>query len=56
MFVSRTRGQDNSPGIPARWMTASAPWQAAVTDPSPVTDGYQVTHLFISHFGAYPPF
>ena len=38
MFSSLMRSQDASPGIPARWMTASAPWQAAVMASRSVTD------------------
>src|SRR5580693_4732167 len=40
MLVSRMRGQDASPGIPARWMTASAPWQAAVIASRSVTEAW----------------
>src|SRR5580704_9988047 len=40
MLSSRMRGQDASPGIPARWMTASAPWQAAVMASRSVTDAW----------------
>ena len=37
------RGQDASPGIPARWMTASAPWQAAVMASRSVTDAWMAS-------------
>jgi hypothetical protein len=40
MFTSRMRGQGASPGIPARWMTASAPWQAAVMMSTSATDAW----------------
>ena len=40
MLVSRMRGHDASPGIPARWMTAPAPWQAAVIASRSVTDAW----------------
>src|ERR1700722_16375959 len=40
MLVSRIRGHDASPGIPARWMTAPAPWQAAVIASRSVTDAW----------------
>src|ERR1700727_3916515 len=40
MFSSLIRSQDASPGIPARWMTASAPWQAAVMASRSVTDAW----------------
>ena len=38
MFSSLMRSHDASPGMPARWMTASAPWQAAVIASMSVTD------------------
>ena len=38
MLVSWMRGQGASPGIPARWMTASAPRHAAVMASRSVTD------------------
>ena len=37
------RSQDSSPGIPARWMTASAPWQAAVMASMSVTDAWMAS-------------
>ena len=37
------RSQDASPGIPARWMTASAPWQAAVMASMSVTDAWMAS-------------
>ena len=37
------RGQDASPGIPARWMTASAPWHAAVMASRSVTDAWMAS-------------
>src|SRR5580704_13484476 len=37
------RGQDASPGIPARWMTAAAPWQAAVIASRSVTEAWIVS-------------
>ena len=37
------RGQDASPGIPARWMTASAPWQAAVMASMSVTEAWMAS-------------
>src|SRR5689334_13217598 len=40
MFSSLIRSQDASPGIPARWMTASAPWQASVMASRSVTDAW----------------
>src|SRR5580698_7329554 len=43
MLVSRMRGQDASPGIPARWMTAAAPWQAAVIASRSVTEAWIVS-------------
>src|SRR5271166_6563908 len=43
MLRSRMRRQDASPGIPARWMTASAPWQAAVMASMSVTDAWMAS-------------
>src|SRR5512142_3085694 len=43
MFSSLIRSQDASPGIPARWMTASAPWQAAVMASRSVTDAWMTS-------------
>src|SRR5262245_19987637 len=40
MFSSRMSGQSASPGMPARWMTASAPRQAAVMASMSVTDAW----------------
>ena len=37
------RGQDASPGIPARWITASAPRQAAVMAARSVTDAWMAS-------------
>jgi hypothetical protein len=37
------RGQDASPGMPARWMTASAPWQAAVIASMSVTEAWMAS-------------
>jgi hypothetical protein len=40
MLVSQMRSQDASPGIPARWMTASAPSHAAVMASRSVTEAW----------------
>src|SRR6266496_2410982 len=43
MFSSQMRGQSASPGMPARWMTASAPRQAAVMASMSVTDAWMAS-------------
>src|SRR4029077_16828943 len=43
MFTSLMRSQDSSPGIPARWMTASAPRQAAVMASMSLTDAWMAS-------------
>src|SRR6516225_2854580 len=43
MFTSQIRSQDASPGIPPRWMTASAPRQAAVMASMSVTDAWMAS-------------
>src|SRR5579863_4796900 len=40
MLVSRICGHGASPGIPARWMRASAPWHAAVMASRSVTEAW----------------
>src|SRR5437667_95078 len=54
MFSSLMLSQDASPGIPARWMTASAPWQTAVIASMSVTDAALASALITFSSQALP--